>query len=388
MLVLHGSWVLAQGMVPARFVIWGEMTEPPRTTSARGLRGARPSVPVVAHPFAPKTHRLVNVLERLRLRDEADAQFVQSLLVQLPSANGRPLPSPALTAASRNEAGGSELSTWRVDGLVFEAPLAAAIVATLGNQRLADVILGDDLRYWSETSRFVLALLCRQQLLPTVQQRDGVYQARWLPLLAEASAVRSVDGLITAMPPACRALAWDVGAVPVHPRVLLGEYVTVVVDAVARQALQRTAFPRRGQPMSCSVGSSAWLRALRGRETMQGTPEELAGLAAAYRAWAAPIAKDIAAMPARLYTSVLEVKPGAAVSAPSLPPDPITFWSLPAGFSEHTALCVAPAMDALPIKVLGTPSRWSDSEAFMRLMEDWYQAISAEAQQLLRGTRL
>ena len=53
MLVLHGSWVLAQGTVPARFVLWGETTEPPRTTSARGLRGARPSAPIAAHPFAP-----------------------------------------------------------------------------------------------------------------------------------------------------------------------------------------------------------------------------------------------------------------------------------------------------------------------------------------------
>ncbi|HWE62047.1 MAG TPA: hypothetical protein VHB98_10070 [Chloroflexota bacterium] len=401
MLVLHGSWVLAQGIVPARFVIWGETTEPPRTSSAHGLRGARPSVPVVAHPFAPKTHCLVDVLERLRLCDEADVQFARSLLVQLPSAHGRPLPSPALVARSRAEAGGYELSTWRVDGLVFEAPLAATNVAALGNQRLADVVIGDDLRYWSAASRFVLALLCRQQLLPTVQQRDGAYQARWLPLVAQSEGMRSsqpstlteegdarhVGRLITAMPPACRALAWDIGAEPVQPSVLLGEYVNTVVDAVARQALQRAALPRRGQLTAWGVGSRTWLGALRGRETMQGTPEELAELSAVYRAWAAPDAEDMTTGAAPLQASILEVEPGAAVPAPPLPLDPVTFWSLPAGFSEHTALCVAPAVDALPLKRLGTPSWWGSSADFMGVMEAWYHIISTEAQQLLGGTR-
>jgi hypothetical protein len=95
MLVLHGSWVLAQGTVPARFVLWGETTEPPRTTSARGLRGARPSIPIAAHPFAPKTHRLLDVLICLRLREEADVQLVRSLVIHLPSARGAPLPSLA-----------------------------------------------------------------------------------------------------------------------------------------------------------------------------------------------------------------------------------------------------------------------------------------------------
>jgi hypothetical protein len=372
MLVLHGSWVLAQGTVPARFVLWGETTEPPRTTSARGLRGARPSVLIAAHPFAPKTHRLLDMLIRLRLRDEADMQLVRSLVIQLPSARGVPLPSPTLAAGIANEAGG-EIRSWRVDGLVFEAPVATGIVAALDTQSLTTAALGDDLRYWAEVSRFVLALLCRQRILPAVQQEGSACRARWLPLLTDEGDAQAVSVIAGAMPPACRALAWDIGATPVRPETLLRAYLATVVESVARQALQ--------QAMSGSAESVTWLRALRDTDTMRDTPATLARLTAGYRAWAAPAIEESATTDALLGASFQrEREPVGAAPVPPLPSDPHTFWALPPGFSAHPCRCVAPAVDALPVKRLGVPPFWRSPDAFMPLMENWYRTIGAEAE--------
>jgi hypothetical protein len=63
------------------------------------------------------------------------------------------------------------------------------------------------------------------------------------------------------MPPACRALAWDIGAGLVRPETLLREYLDTVVDAAARQALQRRASPLRQQMKFPSTVSATWLRA-------------------------------------------------------------------------------------------------------------------------------
>jgi hypothetical protein len=217
------------------------------------------------------------VLIRLRLRDEADVQLVRSLVVRLPSARGAPLPSPTLATGTADGAG-SEIWSWRVDGLVFEAPVAAEVVAALDTQSLATAALGDDLRYWAEASRFVLALLCRQRLLPAVQQEGGACRARWLPLLTEEGDAQAVGVIARAMPPASRALAWDIGATLVRPEALLRDYLATVVDAVARQALHRRAPPLRQQVTSRSAGSVTWLRALRDTDTMRGTPATLARL--------------------------------------------------------------------------------------------------------------
>ncbi len=388
MLVLHGSWVLAQGMVPARFVLWGETTEPPRTTSARGLRGARPSVPIAAHPFAPKTHRLVDVLIRLRLREEADVQLVRSLVVHLPSAHGAPLPSPTPAAGTADEAG-SEIQAWRVDGLVFEAPVAAGVVAALDTLSLTTAVLGDDLRYWAEASRFVLALLCRQRLLPAVRQEGSAYDACWLPLLTDAGDAQVVGEIARTMPPACRASAWDIGAPLVRPETLLRAYLDTVVDAVARQALQRGASPLRHQVTSGCAESATWLCALWDADTMRDTSATLAHLAAGYRAWAASASEERAtteALPGAAFQR--EHEPDGAAHTPPLPSDPRIFWALPPGFSAHPCPCVAPAVDALPVKRLGVPPFWRSPNDFMPVMESWYHAIGVEAERLLRGTML
>src|SRR5205085_1107555 len=98
--------------------------------------------PVAAHPFAPKTHRLADAFIRLRALDEADVLFARSLVVQLPSAQGVPLASPALAGDDGDEIGASELRNWRVDGLVFDAAQISGILMALTGETLSDVVIG------------------------------------------------------------------------------------------------------------------------------------------------------------------------------------------------------------------------------------------------------
>jgi hypothetical protein len=120
---------------------------------------------------------------------------------------------------------------------------------------------------------------------------------------------------------------------------------------------------------------------------MRGTPAALAGLAADYRAWAAPAIEENAVAAALLGPSFpLEGKTPGSAPVPPLPLDPLDFWVLPPGFGAHPSRCVAPAVGALPIKRLGVPPFWRNPDDFVRLMEGWYRAIGAEAERLLRQT--
>ncbi|MBI4492117.1 MAG: DEAD/DEAH box helicase [Chloroflexi bacterium] len=145
--------------------------------------------------------------------------------------------------------------------------------------------MGDDLAFWIAAARFGLELLYRQRFAPALQQEGDRYLARWRPVLDEAADAQRLSTLAEAMPPVCRALAWEAAATEPRPRELVLDFLGATVDAAARQAAPFAGAPRPARRRSLG---EAWLEALQGNPVVQGKTEELAAFWAEYRAWATP----------------------------------------------------------------------------------------------------
>ena len=70
----------------------------------------------------------------------------------------------------------------------------------------------------------------------------------------------------------------------------------------------------------------------------------------------------------------------AAIPLPYESPE--AFWSPPVALEEITTSFQPPEVDALPVKVLGTPPFWPDQRGFTAAMEHAYRALSARALRL------
>ena len=281
MLVLHGSWVCAQGAHPARFVLWGE-TAPagrPRARRRSNTAAARP------HPFAATGDEL-----RVALVDQgvplAEGLEPAEMLAQLPSAEGLPLPSPDLGDGRTAPAGeGLALTTWRVPALSYPAAQVAELLPALSNDESQppDLLLGDDTRFWVGAGRFALELISRQRVWPAWENVDGTYRAGWQPLLDED---RDAERF--------RALAWEAAGTEPRPGDLLTDFLRAVVDAIARPAVAPifAPGPARSKPPGRTPRprpvAAAWLEALAGDPIVQAPEAELAVFDQQYRAWAEP----------------------------------------------------------------------------------------------------
>ncbi len=208
------------------------------------------------------------------------------VIARLPSVKGVPLLTTDLPA---NDGASAKLAEWKLEALALDAAHAPEMLISLTGEILpTDVVLGDELRYWIVATRFALALIHRQRLIPTMRQEGKVLVARWASVLSDEDGLGGFDALAESMPGACRALAWDSGAPVPQPQALLTDYLQAVVDALARQAFSLLPLASRKGRRSGEEPAQAWIEALRGDPVVQGDREALAAFYREYRAWAEP----------------------------------------------------------------------------------------------------
>lgn len=264
--MLHGFWVAET----LRFCVWAEEPPPAKVRAAKG--GRRP------HPFAIPAEALA---ERLGL---AGGGKPAELVVQLPSSDGRPLPSPEL--ARQTGCGGAPegvepaLAEWKVPVLQLSPVEALAWLA--GPEPEAGC--GTDLRYWRAAAGFALGLLRRERWLPSLERDPELrFAARWTPALNLPEDAARFRELAEAMPPACR--SYVAGAPPPGRRTLLRGFLSETIDAAVRA--WGGVVP--GGPGTGTVGA-AWLAGLgAGDGRLQERMENLRPLAAALRTWVQPV---------------------------------------------------------------------------------------------------
>jgi hypothetical protein len=327
MLVIHGTW--AYGVLS----LWAEDSGRPASAGAHLPHPPRPNRTSRAprpHPFAADPDVLADAVAELAgpSADLARKAIEDELTLRLPSAPDGPQASPELgraadaadgaAAAVGRQAARAALAAWRVPALTFDPPVAADLLAALGDPGAGSVsaVAGGSVFYLAALARLADDLAGRGRLLPAMAASDdGRYAARWRAVLSGPDAQRARE-LAAAMPPLCRA---DAGSEP--SAVLVTDALDALADASARARLGRDPefrlLPARaGRRPSRIPVAERWAAALTGTDAQVPvtTPQdeaEAAELAAALDDWRA--AAQAPAGPVR--TCFRLVEPGAEPDA-------------------------------------------------------------------------
>lgn len=259
MLVLHGFWAAAG------LCLWGEDSTLTVKSSSQALRAARP------HPFAAAADVVAAV----------HAGEPGSAVLLLPSLRSAPLDSPNLLRITPRPAARTApaLLPWTVP--VVELP--AQIALTVLDKPTSAVRYGDSIGYFADVAGFARELVSRGRLLPALRYDAHGPIALWRPVVQGADVV-TLNGLVAAMPPVCR-------ATPDTPRAydLVMSAVEAMVDATARTAMPRAEnlLPRRrGRRPKRLPPEEAWLTALTSTDgVVDADSDELDGLAEALASW-------------------------------------------------------------------------------------------------------
>ena len=279
-LFIHGSF---EG---EHFLLWGE-TAPERAVVPRKRRGRRPNKVAPPHyPFDPGADAVARALAEVGMTT-ADG-LANEMVLRLPAVDGRPVASSPLVEEPPRSNGEAAIASWTSSALRPPAGAAVEVLCgCVGKRTLGPgIFVAADLAFWVEALRYAGALVARGKVLPDLDDRDGVYRARWKPLPGGAD-LSAEARLVEAMPDACRAASLDDGSPPPSRSSALRGFVHWAVDALMRST-----------PAGAAAASLAdddtvdgrWLAALRGSDDrIAGNAKELARLARRAREWRRPL---------------------------------------------------------------------------------------------------
>jgi len=260
MLVLHGFWSPADGLC-----LWAEDSDLAVKSASQALRTAR------AHPFAAST----DVIGAIHAGKPGSAVLL------LPSLRTAPLDSPELLRVMPRPMPRSEpaLLPWAVP--VMSLPASSALMVL--NEPAAGVRYGATVTYLAEVAAFAQELARRGRVLPALGWDEHGPVAFWRPVVQGAEVV-AVNGLVAAMPPACRA---ESGAPGAHDLAMAA--LEAFVDDVVRAAVPAGDVllpPRRGRRPKRLPAEDAWVTALTAPDgRFDADPRGLDTLAEALTPW-------------------------------------------------------------------------------------------------------
>ncbi|MFT4286279.1 DEAD/DEAH box helicase [Nocardioides sp.] len=271
MLVLHGL-LSSEGAL----LLWAEDADRPVTSRSQAMRSARP------HPFAATADQLAAMLPGRPAE----------VTLRLPSLAKSPLDSPEMIRLAPRQARRVEpaLLPWTVAAVGLD-PAEGLAWLTDPDRHLDDIRLGASIGFLGEVALFATDLVRTGRLVPALSRGElagDAEQARahWLPLL-RGREVPVIHGLVTAMPPVCRAAEGGEGGEQ-DPHELLTAALSAWVDARARADLAGVdlAPARRGRRPRRLPGVESWLAALSAPEGWFAAPsEELDAVEAALAEW-------------------------------------------------------------------------------------------------------
>src|SRR5215204_4423898 len=316
MIILHA------GIQGARLLLWGEQ---PGEMAAPAKRRGRPATKARRAsplPYAAGVDALSAALAAAALDSAVNQAPAETVIVWLPTIEGRPLASSPMIAEPPGSSEQATLSPWEVTALSLPTErLIELLCYCVGRETLSQgVIVGNDLTFWSQAVRFAGSIVARQSFLPGVNLNGAAPRARWEPVIAGTD-VQRLKRLAAAMPHACRSFGNTEDASPPDtPAVIvLSDFITEVVDELVRSAFtpdsrSSVAVSRRKQARSFESVHDQWLQALRaGEGVMSGDASELVRLAEQVREWQRPVAAQ-AATPIRLCFRLEEPEEGDDMS--------------------------------------------------------------------------
>ena len=294
--ILHGTWIHdPQDSSADGFFVWAERASdmPAQQPDSRRPRVGR-------HPYAATTIEVAQLLAHYVPAVEWRAAPRMTRVALLPSHEHAPVVPRWLVPSDDNGDGRKPaLAWWRIEGIGIPVLQIVEVLAALplrNHSVGAAHRVGDDLRYWGIVAKFGLELLAGQRYLPGIVAGGDDLYARWQPALRSNEDLERERALTNGMPPVCRALFRERGAMDQVrlPRadLVLGSFLAHLTDRAVRAwggalpgAMRHGNGSGRGYMGSLDLGRR-WLAALVGdddgiRLNVQRSRE----LARFYRGW-------------------------------------------------------------------------------------------------------
>lgn len=229
--VLHAAFLQES----SQLFLWAEHDTPP------ARKGRQPKL--ASHPFCGTDGWLHDWLKGIL---PALKPTPIHHLIWLPSKEKSPQPSPSFMATGAAPSLPDEplqLKRWQVEGAALSALEGVDFLLALGERETNT--LGEDVHYWRKLTLYALSLVTAQRVVPYLEKEGANLKATWRPQPDQTEALHQ---WAEALPPLSRALADTPESAP-PPKVLVHDWVTLVVDQTARQA--RT--PTRRSPVQTAT---------------------------------------------------------------------------------------------------------------------------------------
>ncbi|HSD82304.1 MAG TPA: DEAD/DEAH box helicase, partial [Anaerolineae bacterium] len=206
------------------------------------------------------------------------------IVAQLPSTPDRPVPSSPFLFEEEIKHEKLRFSTWRIEAISIAPHDVLDLLANLPaeEETTPGVKIGSDLRYWQHAGQLALELLAQQRFAPVLLEAGVRYLGVWQPQWNNADQTR-LEKLTQFMPSICRGVRHAESADVLNPRAVLNNFLTIVIDAVAREHADfgKTIVASKEQPIA-----EAWLAALRSADPCVPAPfPTLVQFHEHYRTW-------------------------------------------------------------------------------------------------------
>ncbi len=331
----------------------------------------------ISHPFA--TNTLLTDSLPAHIRTVLAALPQSTLRLSLPAQQGRPLASPALTAATLADLGDSDdtddsvdfedptvameeapaapvavveapshlaikpsLATFQVSSLALDPTLALTILPELFDAiddshvhsqdassatSTAQLSASTDLEYFSLAARFARFILAQQRFVPMlVQVVTGELRGSWRPWLSDEAIAQRTSLLVAAMPPAARA---SIDAHEHDPWAITEDFIAALVDAACRKTLTAESFADAldGQDATTDAHVALLSGLLQDKADINGTLSLRQDLTKRIRTWISTLEERGVSAAWRLMLRLSE--PDVTGLAPDASPDPAQeAWNL------------------------------------------------------------
>ena len=281
MRIVHGTWLNGDYLAKDKgFVVWAESSET-NESRARLRRGVRP------HPFTITSKALRTLL--LDLLPSAEVLMRSTtkdgkIVARLPSTPDRPVPSSPFLFEEETKRDKLAFGAWKIEAISIAPHDVLELLANLPpeGETTPGVKLGSDLRYWQHAGQLAQELLAQQRFAPVLLEEGVRYLGVWQPQWNSADQAR-LEKLTQAMPSICRAVGRTDQAAVVNPRALLNNFLTIAIDAFAREHADfgKAIVASKDMPVA-----EAWLVALRSADPIvPASFPTLVQFHEQYRAW-------------------------------------------------------------------------------------------------------
>jgi SNF2 family DNA or RNA helicase len=290
MIALHGTWKPSETIDDqGDFFIWGESS----TDSTIKRRGRPPKISASkprSHPFQVAHEDLKMVIELLEVINGSITSTKtrkDDVLLSLPTLSRSPQASPDLLRDNGNESTDEPvgLIPWKIEGLSIPPENAISLLSSLSGAWIEhdNTVIGTDLRFWSNVSKFSLELLSKQHFVPgIVVSEDGKVLPRWQYLLNDDDDIMHFSMLANSMPPVCRALLQN--KVPNVQKEFLSDFLNSAINDCIRNWMSISEIRSKKPGIS-----EIWLQSLSTGEPLQVPKSILKNLSKGLQSWEAPI---------------------------------------------------------------------------------------------------